>query len=78
MTLPRVDDSAIDVLQRQAQVQARHADLAFPGEEPEDSGPAEETAPERPRPRNKTAKARRPARSSVPSWDEIVFGSSSD
>ena len=51
---------------------------AVPGEEPEDSGPAEETAPERPRPRNKTAKARRPARSSVPSWDEIVFGSSSD
>ncbi|MEX5305973.1 septation protein SepH [Kocuria sp. CPCC 205258] len=51
---------------------------AVPGEEPEDSGPAEETTPERPRPRNRTAKARRPARSSVPSWDEIVFGSSSD
>ena len=51
---------------------------AVPGEELEDSDPAEETTPERPRPRNKTAKARRPARSSVPSWDEIVFGSSSD
>ncbi|MFI7495174.1 septation protein SepH [Kocuria sp. M4R2S49] len=44
----------------------------------EDSAPAEDTTPERPRPRNKTAKARRSARSSVPSWDEIVFGSSSD
>ncbi|GAB2599719.1 septation protein SepH [Kocuria himachalensis] len=51
---------------------------AVPGEEPEDSGPAEEATPERPRPRNKTAKARRSARSSVPSWDEIVFGSPSD
>ncbi len=38
----------------------------------------EEDAPERPRPRNRTAKARRSTRSSVPSWDEIVFGSSSD
>ncbi|KUG60908.1 hypothetical protein AVL61_09810 [Kocuria rosea subsp. polaris] len=44
----------------------------------EDSTAEEESAPERPRPRNKTAKARRSARSSVPSWDEIVFGSSSD
>ncbi|WP_277550338.1 septation protein SepH [Kocuria oceani] len=45
-----------------------------------DTGPAdgEGAAPERPRPRNRTAKARRSARSSVPSWDEIVFGSSSD
>lgn len=42
------------------------------------SGSAEETTSERPRPRNKTAKARRSSRSSVPSWDEIVFGSSSD
>ncbi|MFI7482683.1 septation protein SepH [Kocuria sp. M1R5S2] len=33
---------------------------------------------DRPRPRNRTAKARRSNRSSVPSWDEIVFGSSSD
>ena len=39
---------------------------------------AEPSAPERPRPRNRTAKARRSNRSSVPSWDEIVFGSSSD
>ncbi|MFF0988599.1 septation protein SepH [Kocuria nitroreducens] len=57
-------------------------DLGVPagvsGEDPADSAPAEETTPERPRPRNKTAKARRSARSSVPSWDEIVFGSSSD
>lgn len=51
---------------------------AVPAEESEASGTAEETTTERPRPRNKTAKARRPARSSVPSWDEIVFGSSSD
>jgi hypothetical protein len=51
---------------------------AISDEEPEDSGAVEEATPERPRPRNKTAKARRSARSSVPSWDEIVFGSSSD
>lgn len=53
------------------------------GEQPDGSGSdgsgaAEETTSERPRPRNKTAKARRSARSSVPSWDEIVFGSPSD
>lgn len=56
---------------------------------PEDAGGAQATgtgaAPEtdpaatdRPRPRNKTSKARRSTRSSVPSWDEIVFGSSPD
>ena len=38
----------------------------------------DENTPGRPRPRNRTAKARRSSRSSVPSWDEIVFGSSSD
>ncbi|MGQ1837055.1 septation protein SepH [Kocuria turfanensis] len=50
------------------------------GPEDADTDPAggESAAPERPRPRNRTAKARRSARSSVPSWDEIVFGSSSD
>ncbi|GGG55989.1 hypothetical protein GCM10011374_18650 [Kocuria dechangensis] len=39
---------------------------------------ADENMPGRPRPRNRTAKARRSSRSSVPSWDEIVFGSSAD
>ncbi|MGX5358259.1 septation protein SepH [Kocuria sp. KH4] len=43
-----------------------------------ESSGGEDAAPERPRPRNRTAKARRSARSSVPSWDEIVFGSSAD
>lgn len=43
-----------------------------------DGAEDENAAPERPRPRNRTAKARRSTRSSVPSWDEIVFGSSGD
>lgn len=48
------------------------------GPDPADDTAAEEATAERPRPRNRTAKARRSARSSVPSWDDIVFGSSSD
>lgn len=58
------------------------ADPAGAESESADSDPAgsegESAAPERPRPRNRTAKARRSTRSSVPSWDEIVFGSSGD
>ncbi|MFI7582552.1 septation protein SepH [Kocuria sp. M1N1S27] len=54
------------------------SEAAGTGTDPADDADAEETTPERPRPRNRTAKARRSARSSVPSWDEIVFGSSSD
>ncbi|MUN64160.1 DUF3071 domain-containing protein [Kocuria sediminis] len=53
-------------------------DAGGPGDADTDPSGGESAAPERPRPRNRTAKARRSARSSVPSWDEIVFGSSSD
>jgi hypothetical protein len=52
------------------------AESGSAGSGPE-SAEDESAAPERPRPRNRTAKARR-TRSSVPSWDEIVFGSSGD
>ncbi|MEF3121527.1 septation protein SepH [Kocuria flava] len=40
--------------------------------------PGDDGSSARPRPRNRTGKSRRSTRSSVPSWDEIVFGSSSD
>lgn len=64
--------------------EAEGADLDPAGTESGSVDPApagtedESAAPERPRPRNRTAKARRSTRSSVPSWDEIVFGSSGD
>ncbi|HST73164.1 MAG TPA: septation protein SepH [Kocuria rosea] len=87
----RAPEPAAPVGDRTAELAGDRGEAPAAGAEPAgDEGPAssagtddagstaEPASADRPRPRNRTAKARRSNRSSVPSWDEIVFGSSSD